>query len=341
MLRSSSVNLTERMLLGMSDSGIESLERENVVPLTAVMLRTLCSVTEPGIKLRGSTVSLNESSRKELSKLNVKFRRVGANRSGVNFFTCLPLPLEIEITSTPLTSVIESEVTVKKVVSNVSASSRVASFVIDDRSPSLAAFVLDLNTNTLILTFSETISVSSLDLNKIFLRSGQNTFSEEYVFTGGDKPSLDSPIVNVLLTLDDSNAIRANRILAIDESSTFLQISTDAFQDAAGNIGTPLGISQAIQGSFIADVTGPTIDSYVLDLSLNTLILNFSETVDPLTFNPLLFTFQSSRANSISSRTLTGGALTSPNPSPILTLNLLSPDIVTLKTYRICYKRFS
>ena len=216
-----------------------------------------------------------------------------------------------------------------------------ASFVIDDRSPSLAAFVLDLNTNTLILTFSETISVSSLDLNKIFLRSGQNTFSEEYVFTGGDKPSLDSPIVNVLLTLDDSNAIRANRILAIDESSTFLQISTDAFQDAAGNIGTPLGISQAIQGSFIADVTGPTIDSYVLDLSLNTLILNFSETVDPLTFNPLLFTFQSSRANSISSRTLTGGALTSPNPSPILTLNLLSPDIVTLKTYRICYKRFS
>ena len=126
MLRSSSVNLTERMLLGMSDSEIESLERENVVPLTAVMLRTLCSVTEPGIKLRGSTVSLNESSRKELSKLNVKFRRVGANRSGVNFFTCLPLPLEIEITSTPLTSVIESEVTVKKVVSNVSASSRVA-----------------------------------------------------------------------------------------------------------------------------------------------------------------------------------------------------------------------
>jgi hypothetical protein len=85
-------------------------------------------------------------------------------------------------------------------------------------------------------------------------------------------------------------------LLAIDDGSTFLAMSSDAIVDMNGNAVVAVDSPAMQVHSYTEDATPPTLDSYSLNMSSASLLMTFSETVDAATVNPTALKMQG-RAN--------------------------------------------
>ena len=127
-----------------------------------------------------------------------------------------------------------------------------ASVFSDDFAPPVfTSFVFDLNRGTMLLTFSESIQISTFNYTGFTLRSSRSLMATEYAFTGGDTDTRSGNVINFLITSNDLNNIKALTDLATSSSNTFLSISTNTFEDTSGNPGVAIGAAQAIQGLFL------------------------------------------------------------------------------------------
>ena len=121
---------------------------------------------------------------------------------------------------------------------------QVTLFTLDLISPSLAAFNLDLNADTLTLEFSETVNAASLNVTQITLQSEQSgIFGQNYTFTATSQTSSpDSTTIIIDISRQDSNAIKFLTELAQDVQSTYVSLTAMAIQDMNFNPVVPFQV---------------------------------------------------------------------------------------------------
>ncbi|MBX7106804.1 MAG: hypothetical protein K1X57_22200, partial [Gemmataceae bacterium] len=109
-------------------------------------------------------------------------------------------------------------------------------FTADVVRPSLRSFVLDMDTGVVSLSFSETVRVSTFGLQHLRLANAAAAGAVEYGPTSAIvAPMINSPVVNVTLSLDDTNNIKALPSLATSLSNTYVQIGEGLIRDMSNN----------------------------------------------------------------------------------------------------------
>ena len=147
-------------------------------------------------------------------------------------------------------------------------------FTEDSLEPQLLSFNFNVSTGELTLSFSETVSASTLDVTSITLQSVANVSTingtdGQYQLTLQSSSSADnSNILIVTVQGDDLNNIKRDTNLAVSNSSTFLSIQYGAVQDMNSNPveareGLPVNI-------FYDDFIPPELVAFNLYLPLQT-----------------------------------------------------------------------
>jgi hypothetical protein len=186
---------------------------------------------------------------------------------------------------------------------------QVSIFTPDTTRPVVVSFGLDLNTGILILTFSETVNVSTIDITALTIQSDGSGSGTSHTLVSGLVASPNSDTVTIFLTQMDLNVIKSDVNLATSQANTFLSFSSSLVQDMYGSPVVEVGPEGALVVAIYAeDVTPPTLVFFDLDLGTRQMNLTFNEPVDISTFDAIQLTLQSAFESSAPSYSLTGSA---------------------------------
>ena len=223
---------------------------------------------------------------------------------------------------------------------------RVLSFTNDTTPPDVMWYHLDMNSNELTISFTETVDLLTLVItDRITLYNTSDFSGESYSLTDSTTASPDGPLVVLSLSPQDSNQLKFLRNLASAEETTYLFLN-DTILDMVGNVITPF-FNESIQPRsvdyYTTDTTPPRLVSFDFDLDSGLMHLTFSETVDQI--QEPLFTLQNDliETNTTESVTLNGSMFISgpsllpygPGHPPELTIALLDTDLNEIK--RLCH----
>jgi len=147
--------------------------------------------------------------------------------------------------------------------------------------PTLASFNLNVGTSTLTLTFSEPVYVNTLTVAGISLSNAGSGASVTRTLNAGlsSSTSSDGRIVSIVLTGDDSNAVKDQDGFAKDKATTYLSIDPSAIMDITGLsvVAATLQVT-----TFTPDGVAPVLVGFSLNANhRHTLTLTFSESVLP------------------------------------------------------------
>ena len=209
---------------------------------------------------------------------------------------------------------------------------QVTDFTDDLISPQLVSFNLNLDQQTLILTFDETIDSGTFSIISVALQDSANDPTQSVRLSSrSTTESTDGTVFVIQLSSDDFNDITATFPLATMETNTFITLTAGAVDDTRGNPSIEIPSSNAIQiSSHTADVTKPLLVEFDFDLNLGILTLIFSESVNITSFNPTQVTLQSAQSSPVYTFTLTGGLVTLPE-STTIDIDLLPSDLNAIK----------
>lgn len=168
-------------------------------------------------------------------------------------------------------------------------------YTVDTIPPTLLSWSVNLGSNTLTLIFSEPLQ-SPVDITKIILSSSSSNSSSSFV---SQRVSSNSYIIvstlNVIeirLGSADSHLIKSRPPLCISKEFCFLSIELGFGKDTSTTsssnniVQNMLGlVVYSATNSFVSDTVSPTILSYGFDLNTGALSLQFSETINSVTFN--------------------------------------------------------
>ena len=219
---------------------------------------------------------------------------------------------------------------------NTSFAIQVDMFSEDISPPQLVSFDLDMDSDLLTLTFSETVDASSINYTSITLISAPNSTDEfgVYTLTGGNSSTGDSFIIDLIFSKEDSDEIRRLYNLATSSLTTYLVLDQGGIQDVVNNEVVGIGASDPINVTvFTPDTTDPTLVSFDLDFDTSQLFLTFSETVDTTTFvvqEITLVSHNNASHPAFTSFSLTGGNSSLEN-STFITVNLTLDDTNEIK----------
>ena len=208
----------------------------------------------------------------------------------------------------------------------------VVNFTADSTPPTLLSFDLDLDSNILSLTFSETVNASTLDVTEILLQSEQVLGNETsyHMIVEGNYSLYNDPIIQIQLSTFDANEIRRLYNLATEDNNTFISIGNGTISDMVQlSVEAIYNSSAKMVDNFVNDSVRPVVTSFSLDLTTEQLVLNFSETVNINTVELTQITL--SGVSSSSSYTLTGGVVVNRDHTPSLTIELSTPDLNAIK----------
>jgi hypothetical protein len=216
----------------------------------------------------------------------------------------------------------------------------------DQITPKLESYTLNMNDERLFLTFSETVNPASLAIPAITIQAAQGSTLLKRVLTV-DSPASSDPaysqvlttgpevVIEVLLGKNDMNNLKLQVGLADSHTSTYLFMGLGAILDMASLPVDEILASQAMKvdsGDYIQDDVDPNLISFDLDLTAETLTLNFDETVNSASLNPDQITFQNQlvHGSGVTSYKLTGDkSRTGDGTSVIVTL--LRTDVDAIK----------
>ena len=206
-------------------------------------------------------------------------------------------------------------------------------FAGDQTPPSLVRFDLDMNSDTLTLTFDETVNATSLYTSAITLQSTESGLDQAVVLSAVSSTSSgDDYIIAINLGQTDSDEVKRNQRLAQSGGDTFLVITADAIQDMSGNRVTAISPFIGVRVTdFAADVTRPFLLEYHLDMDEGEIHFTFDETVDADTFvfTELSFTSDSDPGGESFILTTAGMLLTGVTPQP--SYRLAFSDVNSIK----------
>ena len=211
-------------------------------------------------------------------------------------------------------------------------------FVNDTTSPFLESFDLDMDAGgLLLLTFSETVDVSTAMFRSLVLQRGSNVSSEasRYMLTGGALTMIeDGLIASVRLTLEDLNELKRRRI-AVSRETAWLLFDETAILDMNDREVVPLlnGVNTVQVRNYRADETPPQLQGFELDLTEEILTLNFTETVDVFFFNVTSLVLQdtSEGNNTFNHFRLTASSLLNASDDSVIEVALGREDLDEIK----------
>ena len=212
----------------------------------------------------------------------------------------------------------------------------VRNFTDDTTPPSLVSYDLNLTSNLLTLVFSETVNTSSFAINGVTLQS-EEVFDDNttlsHTFTNSIVTSLVSnPTIVVNLSRFDSDEIRRLPVLASSNASTYLVLDSNSIFDMVGLGIVPISNTSALPAqTYVEDEIRPYLESFGIDLTMEVLYLNFSETMNITTFEVTQVTLHEGIFPGAQSYSLTGGQLLNTDHSSYLALNLSTPDLNAIK----------
>jgi hypothetical protein len=170
------------------------------------------------------------------------------------------------------------------------------SFKRDKTPPSLVSYVLDMDNFKLSLLFSEVVDALSVTETKIFLE-GADVADPTFKLQGNEgKSSADGVVIDIIITLDDMNAIKKIKSLAADRESTFLTFNTEFVVDTAAAPNAVEAVTHKPAQNYLSDTKGPVIENFDLNMATSVLTLSFSETVLRDSINVTALSIQNSAA---------------------------------------------
>ena len=200
--------------------------------------------------------------------------------------------------------------------------------------PYLIEFSLDMNSALLLLTFSETILISSIDLTSVKLQSSPilNNQHIDLQIINSNISAINDPDIRVILGFNNANALKVIPVLGTDPTNLFISFSSNFLTDI--NFNNIIAISQldALKvTNFDPDVEGPLLLSFALDLTFDMLTLYFDEVVNIDSLSLSLLTLSSDIVGSNSFRFSTAYELNTIDNSTSLSLNLSTDDVNAIK----------
>ena len=153
----------------------------------------------------------------------------------------------------------------------------------DTTPPQISSFSLDMNGGMLSLTINEIIPADSFNASFISLQGVANaTDQADSIFTLSEETvSLTtgySRVIEVQLSVDDLNDLKAKPSIAISRESTFISISGPAFTDVVENSVENIAVGNGFpSASFSSDITPPSLLDFSLDMDEGMLFLTFNE----------------------------------------------------------------
>ena len=207
-------------------------------------------------------------------------------------------------------------------------------FIADRTPPSLDGWVLDLESNTLTLEFSEVVDPASLRSTGIRIQSTNDSTTSDFhrLSPLSTTSSQVGRFIVVNLTAADVRALQASTY-AKNINDSFVALDQNAILDTAfipNGVNAVSNVALSADG-YVADTTAPRLNSFHLDLATNVVVMTFNEPVDFDSLNASLLTFHASSSPDSANVTLTGGTVTANADRTIVTLALLQSDIAVLK----------
>ena len=208
-------------------------------------------------------------------------------------------------------------------------------FYEDTRSPVLVSFVLDMDSNLLLLTFNETIRVNTLTVTEITIQDSielnetdPTTFR---TLEGGAAITDDDTVLVISLPAHDTNYIKRYTNLATNESNTYISFSNLTLADMNGNPVTFIPETNATQAAaFVPDTTSPILDYYQLNLTSEELYFVFDETININSFDATTLRFVTGPGDNTSYQ-LTGGEIIADQNDTMFALILTTVDLNEIK----------
>ena len=220
-----------------------------------------------------------------------------------------------------------------------SSALQVSDFEPDRMRPTLDILDLDLNTGVVVLTFSETVNVSTFMPSMIAFQGVPSNPLTSVQLTGGNVTTVSpSHVVEFVLLDDDLNRLKADPTIAyMDMFSTFITMTADSIYDMNGNRLRAISSAGAKMADFFTDdMDHPSVYEATLNLNTNILTILFTETVNVTTFDPTFVSFFSSPSvNATDNHTLNSSRVIS-GISPTVEIQLSTDDINTIKTLSLC-----
>ncbi len=224
---------------------------------------------------------------------------------------------------------------------------------IDNAKPLVMSTDLNLNDNISEMTvnFTEKISATSNDENAFHINNAtkengialsQSTTSKDgtsLYFSLTEEQLVAALVLSGVIPLDSQSADEAKQE-KVEETETVggadeiielvLDIDAAAVKDISQEANAnKASINHAINE--IADTKAPELVQWDLDLNKNQIILTFSETVDPSTFDPKAISMQGFKTSSSNKVLITGGDIIEIDEMTIA-LNLIAADINSIKS---------
>jgi hypothetical protein len=175
----------------------------------------------------------------------------------------------------------------------------VTTFTSDTTAPEVEAFVLDMNNEEITLVFSETVNVSSIDLDGITLFANTALLgSNVTISTSRTNDDEATALVVISLSTADVNAIKMLPTLAVNLGSSVLRMATNVLADEHRVF---MAAATVPATQFFPDETTPRLTSFHLNLESpsENLILTFLEPVDSSTLEITAITLHSESNSSL------------------------------------------
>ena len=212
-----------------------------------------------------------------------------------------------------------------------SSALQVTSYTPDTTFPRLVGFSLSMSSGELVLTFSETVTASTLDPTQLTIKNNPGDVGRAITLTGGVVSQADVPTLTLTLNSNDLDLLKLHRDIATSISNTFLALTSTAVQDQADNFVTAVPVNNARQASQLTpDTIPPRLVSFDLNLDTRRAALTFDETIDSTTFVITGVTFQNRATDATDSVTVSALSTTTSSPSTVLEFDLHSTDFNAL-----------
>ena len=172
-------------------------------------------------------------------------------------------------------------------------------FTRDTTQPNITSFTLDLDSNTLSLTFSEPVIVHSRLAHLVMISSDANPSSETISYNiMYSEQSLPQPtashVITLNLSLADITFLEVTSGIATSVRDTYLSVGEGIAVDSQGISSASVASLQA--HTVIRDTSPPAIVSFGLDLDEGLLDIHFNDPVNISAFSPHAITLQSAPA---------------------------------------------
>ena len=197
----------------------------------------------------------------------------------------------------------------------------------DNVNPELQAFVLDLDTDRLEMTFNEPIIAGTINSSRIMLLynlTSPNIAVNDFVNV--TNTTVVSDVLTTLIFDQSLNEMKAYYAMDSSGATAYIRFVEGAFLDTNSN---SVGV-QTIQGTVVMDESLPQLEAFNLDLNVGTITLNLNEVIDISSLNIAGSLSLLRELSDVHPYTLTGGIIPVRN-NLVIMISLLKTDLNAIK----------